>query len=150
MDSRLPKASILHACVIKQQLTISDFEKEILQLSTAVTDHQESASQEPRGASERNEVLIRMEHELVFLKNELMALEKIDPDRICQKVEEGAVVVTDKRIFFVSTSIESVDVNGKSVFGLSIHAPIYAAMKGKVKGEKIEFNGLRYQVLDLY
>lgn len=150
MDSRLPKASILHACVIKQQLTISDFEKEILQLSTAVTDHQESASQEPRGASERNEVLIRMEHELVFLKNELMALEKIDPDRICQKVEEGAVVVTDKRIFFVSTSIESVDVNGKSVFGLSIHAPIYAAMKGKVKGEKIEFNGLRYQILDLY
>lgn len=150
MDSRLPKASILHACVIKQQLTISDFEREILQLSTAVTDHQESASQEPRGASERNEVLIRMEHELVFLKNELMALEKIEPDRICQKVEEGAVVVTDKRIFFVSTSIESVDVNGKSVFGLSIHAPIYAVMKGKVKGEKIEFNGLRYQILDLY
>ncbi|OOG76806.1 hypothetical protein [Algoriphagus sp. A40] len=150
MDSRLPKASILHACVIKQQLTISDFEKEILQLSAAVTDHQESASQEPRGASERNEVLIRMEHELVFLKNELMALEKIDPDRICQKVEEGAVIVTDQRIFFISTSIESVDVNGKSVFGLSVHAPIYVAMKGKVKGEKIEFNGLRYQILDIF
>lgn len=150
MDLRLPKAVILHACVIKQQLTISDFEKEILQLSAAVTDHQESASQAPRGATERNEVLIRMEHELVFLKNELMALEKIDPDRICQKVEEGAVIVTDQRVFFVSTSIESVDVNGKSVFGLSVHAPIYAAMKGKVKGEKIEFNGLQYQILDLY
>ena len=150
MDSRLSKRSILRACIIKQQLTISDFEMEIEQLSSAVTDRQESASQEPRGASERNEVLVRMEHELVFLKNELMALEKIDPERICQKVEEGAIVVTDQRVFFVSTSIESVDVNGKSVFGLSIHAPIYGAMKGKVKGEKIEFNGLRYQILDLY
>lgn len=150
MDTGLSKASILRACIIKQQLTISDFEKEVTQLSAAVIDHQESASQEPRGASERNEVLIRMEHELVFLKNELMALEKIDPDRICTKVEEGAVIVTDQRIFFVSTSIESVEVNGKSVFGLSVHAPIYAAMKGKVKGERIEFNGLRYNILDIY
>ena len=149
-DSRLSKASILHACIIKQQLTISDFEKEIKQLSAAVTDHRESASQEPRGASERNEVLVRMEHELVFLKNELMALEKIDPDHICQKVEEGAVIVTDQRVFFISTSIESVDVNGKSVFGLSVHAPIYVAMKGKVKGDRIEFSGLRYQILDIY
>ncbi len=150
MDARLSKASILHACVIKQQLTISDFEKEAAQLRAAVTDQQESASQQPRGASERNEVLIRMEHEVVFLKNELMALEKIDPDRICQKVEEGAVVVTDQRVFFISTSIESVEVNGKSVFGLSVHAPIYAAMKGKTKGERIEFNGLRYRILDIY
>lgn len=150
MDSRLSKSSILHACIIKQQLTISDFEKEVAQLSEAVTDHQESASQEPRGASERNEVLVRMEHELVFLKNELMALEKIDPDRVCTKVEEGAVIVTDQRLFFISTSIESVDVNGTSVFGLSVHAPIYAAMKGKVKGDRIEYNGLRYSILDIY
>lgn len=150
MDSRLSKRSILRTCIIKQQLTISDFEMEIEQLSSAVTDRQESASQEPRGASERNEVLVRMEHELVFLKNELMALEQIDPNLICDKVEEGAVLVTDKRVFFVSTSIESVDVNGQSVFGLSVHAPIYAAMKGKVKGEKIEFNGLRYDILDVY
>jgi hypothetical protein len=30
------------------------------------------------------------------------------------------------------------------------HAPIYAEMKGKAKGDKVEFNGLRYQILDVY
>jgi hypothetical protein len=150
MNSRLSKSSILHACTIKQQLTISDFEKEILRLKSEVTTKDESESQGGRGTSEQNELLVRMEHELLFLKNELMILANIDPDQVCEKIEEGAVVVTDQRIFFVSTSIESVDVNEVSVFGLSVHAPIFTEMKGKKKGEIIEFHGLRYQILDIY
>lgn len=150
MDSRLSKSSILHACIIKQQLTISDFEKEIARLRSEVTTKDESESQGGRGTSEQNELLVRVEHELLFLRNELMTLENIDPEEVCEKIEEGAVVVTDQRIFFVSTSIESVEVNGKSVFGLSVHAPIYVEMKGKKKGEIIEYKGLRYQILDVY
>lgn len=150
MDSRLSKSSILHACTIKQQMTISDFEKEIARLRSEVTTKDESESQGRRGNSEQNDLLVRVEHELLFLRNELMTLENIDPEEVCEKIEEGAVVVTDQRIFFVSTSIESVEVNGKSVFGLSVHAPIYADMKDKKKGETIEYKGLRYQILDVY
>ncbi|MDO8968550.1 hypothetical protein [Algoriphagus sp.] len=150
MNSRLSKSSILHACTIKQQMTISDFEKEVARLKSEVTTRDESPSQGNRGASEQNELLVRMEHELLFLRNELMTLGNIDPDLICEEIEVGAVVVTDQRIFFVSTSIESVDINEKSVFGLSVHAPIYAEMKGKKKGELIEYNGLRYKILDVY
>ena len=150
MDPRLSKSSILHACIIKQQLTISDFEKEINRLKSEVTTKDESESQGGRGTSEQNELLVRMEHELLFLKNELMTLENIDSDQICDRIQEGAVVVTDQRIFFVSTSIETVDVNESSVFGLSTHAPIYSEMKGKKKGDTIQFNGLRYQILDVY
>jgi hypothetical protein len=150
MDSRLSKSSILHACTIKQQLTISDFEKEIVRLKSEVTTKDESESQGGRGTSEQNDLLVRMEHELLFLKNELMTLGNIDPDQVCEIIEEGAVVVTDQRTFFVSTSIETVDVNEESIFGLSVHAPIYSNMKGKKKGETIEYNGLRYQILDVY
>lgn len=150
MDSRLSKSSILHACIIKQQLTISDFEKEVERLKSDVTTKDESESQGSRGSSEQNDLLVRMEHELLFLKNELMTLENIDAGQVCDKIAEGAVVVTDQRTFFVSTSIESVDVNEQSVFGLSTHAPIYTEMKGKKKGEIIQFNGLRYQILDVY
>jgi len=150
MDSRLSKSSILHACTIKQQLTISDLEKEIVRLKSEVTTKDESESQGGRGTSEQNDLLVRMEHELLFLKNELMTLGNIDPDQVCEIIEEGAVVVTDQRTFFVSTSIETVDVNEESIFGLSVHAPIYSNMKGKKKGETIEYNGLRYQILDVY
>jgi hypothetical protein len=150
MDSRLSKSSILHACTIKQQLTISDFEKEVARLKSEVTTKDESASQGGRGTSEHNELLVRMEHELLFLRNELMVLENIDPESVTEEIGEGSVIETDQRIFFVSTSIESVEVNGKSVFGLSVHAPIYPEMKGKKKGDTIEYNGLRYQILDVY
>lgn len=150
MDSRLSKSSILRACTIKQQMTISDFEKEVARLRSEVTTKDESESQGGRGTTEQNDLLVRMEHELLFLRNELMTLENIDPEEESDKIEEGAVVVTDQRTFFVSTSIESVEVNGKSVFGLSVHAPIYADMKDKKKGEIIEYKGLRYQILDVY
>lgn len=150
MNSRLSKSSILQACTNKQHRTISDFEKEIARLKTEVTTKDESESQGGRGTTEQNDMLVRMEHELLFLKNELMTLENIDSDQESDVIEEGAVVVTDQRVFFVSTSIESVEVDGKSVFGLSVHAPIYDDMKGKKKNEVIEYNGLRYQILDVY
>jgi hypothetical protein len=127
-ESRISKNLILHACTIKQQLTIADFEKEIEAIKDEVTAHSETASQEHRGAAEQNSLLVRLEHELLFLKNELMLLESLDEDKISAVVEPGAVVVTDQRIFFISTSIEEVEVNGKNVFGLSTHAPIYAEM----------------------
>ncbi|MCU0401356.1 MAG: hypothetical protein MUE75_10170 [Algoriphagus sp.] len=149
-DTRISKAQLLHACMIKQQLIISDFEYEIKNLRTEITRHDDIASQEHRGTPERNEILVRMEHELMFLKNELMTLEKIDEDKQCDEVELGAVVVTDQRIFFISTSVDFAEVNGQSFFGISTKAPIYHLMKGKKEGDCFEFSGVRYRILDVY
>lgn len=149
-DSRISKASILRACLIKQELTIDDFEKEAAQIKADITSRDETASQETKSSSERNELLVRMEREIVFLKNELMGLQAIDPTKTNKVVEPGAVVVTDQRIFFISTSIEQVEVNGQSVFGISLKAPIYGNMKGKKKGESFSFGGVNYKILDLY
>ncbi|MBC6366992.1 hypothetical protein [Algoriphagus sp. AK58] len=149
-DARISKASMLHASLIKQQLIISDFEKEIENLKGEIIAREEIASQEHRGGAERNEMLVRMEHELVFLKNELMTLEGIDEEKVSEKVELGAVVVTDQRIFFVSTSVDLLEVNGQSLFGISTKAPIYHVMKGKTKGDTFDYGGVRYQIRDVY
>lgn len=149
-DTRISKAQMLHACMIKQQLIISDFEHEVKNLRSEITRRDEIASQDHRGTPERNEMLVRMEHELVFLKNELMTLEAIDEEKQSDEVEPGAVVVTDQRIFFISTSVDLVEVNGQSFFGISTKAPIYHTMKGKKEGEYFEFSGVRYRILDVY
>ena len=94
--------------------------------------------------------LVRMEHELMFLKNELTTLEAIDEEKPCDEVEIGAVVVTDQRIFFICTSVDVVEVNGQSFFGISTKAPIYHVMKGKKEGDCFEFSGVRYLILDVY
>ena len=149
-DTRIPKDRILHACAIKQQLIIADFEQEVQNIRSEITNHDEIASQEHRGFTERNEMLVRLEHELLFLNNERVVLDSIDPDKHSEIVESGAVVVTDQRVFFVSTSVDLVEVNGNSLFGISTKAPIYASMKGKKAGEFFEFGGVRYLILDIY
>jgi transcription elongation GreA/GreB family factor len=141
---------MLNACLFKQQLIIADFEHEVKNLRTEITRHDDIASQEHRSTPERNEMLVRMEHELMFLKNELTTLESIDEEKPCDEVEIGAVVVTDQRIFFICTSVDIVEVNGQSFFGISTKAPIYHSMKGKKEGDCFEFSGVRYLVLDVY
>ncbi len=149
-ETRISKDRILDACAIKQQLIISDFEQEVKNIRSEITNHDEIASQEHRGSAERNEMLVRLEHELFFLNNERITLESIDPEKNSDQVEPGAVVVTDQRIFFVSTSVDLVEVNGNSLFGISTKAPIYAYMKGKKAGDFFEFGGVRYLILDIY
>lgn len=148
--TRIARHEILDACIVKQQLTIDDFEKEVLSLRNEITDHSEIASQEHRGGAERNEMLVRMEKELNFLKNELRVLENIDPDLEHNQVQLGAVVITDQRIFFISTSVELVEVNGHCLYGISTKAPIFASMRGKKTGDAFEHAGVRYLILDVY
>lgn len=69
--------------------------------------------------------------EMELLQNMLPTIEDINGT-----VKLGSVVVTDKDIFFVSASIERIEVDGQSVFGLSTQSPLCQAMDGKKAGEK--------------
>ncbi|NVJ86353.1 MAG: hypothetical protein HWE15_08615 [Algoriphagus sp.] len=149
-SDRLSKKSIIEACKQKQKQTIADFDQELKNIRENLTNHDESASQSQKGSSSDNEMIVRLEHELMFLKKELQTLDSIDPEKILERVNEGAVVETDQRIFFVSTSIEQFDVEGKSLFGISTKAPIFPVMQGKVEGDSFEYGGIRYFILDVY
>lgn len=150
MSPRIDKAAIHHACMVKQQHLIADFEKEIASLKKEMFTHDVSQSQGDSSAVERNELLVRYENELIFLNNELQTLESIDPSKETDKVELGSVVVTDLRIFYVCVSIEQFVVNGHDIFGLSVNAPIYEAMSQASKEDLITFNGTDYKILDIY
>lgn len=150
MKDRPEKKSIIHASVIKQQLEIEDFEKEITALKKEIYSHNETPSQGDSSAAERTEVLLRYENEVGFLKEELEILENIDPNEKLDEIGPGAVVVTNQRVFFVSVSIEQVEVNGIDIFGLSTKAPIFQALRGKKAGDKLDFNGIHYDIQDVY
>lgn len=150
MEARIPKSTILHACIIKQQLIIANFENEIKNLKDEIYGQDVIPSQSDYSAAERTEVLERYERELAFLREELLALERINPNQTFDKVQPGAVVVTNHQIFFVSVSIEQIEVNDTIVFGLSVEAPIYQAMKFKQAGEQFSFNSREYTIIDVY
>ena len=81
---------------------------------------------------------------------EMGILKSINPDQVNNKVEPGAVVVTNKRIFFIAVSVEKIEVDGQEIFGISTKAPIYSAMIDLKKGDQFEFNGVSYKIHDIY
>lgn len=146
----LSKPQILQACIQKQERTIEDFERGIAELKNQLCSQEESESQEHRPSPERRELLLRMEHELAFLNYEMAVLRQIEEDKSLDVVDMGAVVVTNQRTFFISASIERVEIEGLTVIGISQKAPIYQVMKGKKAGESFDYGGVRFEILEVY
>ena len=146
----LSKPQILQACIQKQERIIEDFERGIAELKNQLSSQEESESQEHRPSPERRELFLRMEHELAFLNYEMAVLRHIEEDKSLDVVDLGAVVVTNHRTFFISASIERVEIEGLTVIGISQKAPIYQVMKGKKAGESFDYGGVRFEILEVY
>lgn len=147
---RLSKSLLRSACLHKQDLLLTDFEQEIHRLTEEITSGKEMPSQDQAGRTEPNELLVRLEHEVIFAKKEQAILESLDVEREFTEVELGAVVVTDQQVLYVSSSMEKIEVDGIEFFGISTQAPIYAAMKGKQSGDSFTYSGVTYHILEVY
>lgn len=150
MSALLSKASIVRACIQKQEDLLKHFNKEINSIKAELTDHDTIPSQDGHSKAERTDVLNTYEKEMAFLQEELTILQNLDWQKDKDTVEPGAVVVTDKQTFFISVSIEDVEIDGNTVFGISTAAPLYAEMRGLKKGDSFEFNGRKYNISEIY
>jgi len=147
---RLSKSLLRSACLRKQDILLTDFEQEINRLTEEITRGKEMPSQEQEGRTESNELLVRLEHEVIFAKKEQIILESLDVEREFTQVEPGAVVVTEQQVFYISSSMEKIEVDGVEFFGISTQAPIYAAMKGRQSGDSFTYSGVTYRMLEVY
>lgn len=77
------------------------------------------------------------------LEDSLLALNNIE-NKGYTAVESGALVETDATSFLICTALREVNVDGKSVVGISIQAPIFQAIDGKKAGDSIDFNGTKF------
>jgi hypothetical protein len=150
MHQRISKADILAACVKKQQALIDNFNQRIEDVNADAYAHSEPPSQSDGGSDSPEALLQVMMQELNFVQYEMGILRGIDPENGADHVERGAVVVTDKRIFFISVSSEEIEIGGNKVFGMSEKAPLYALMKGLKKGDSFQFNETKYTIEDIY
>jgi hypothetical protein len=151
METRIPKQAIFEACIKRQEELIANFSGEFDEMNEDLRDQDTIASQADHNeAAEQADMRSAMNRELEFLHFEMKMLNDLDLEKEYRSVEPGAVVVTDQRVFFISVSIEEVSVGDHKVFGLSTEAPIYAQMRGKVKGDSFTMNQHTYRILDLY
>jgi hypothetical protein len=152
MDKLAFKKDILKSGIEKQLELISDFRSSIDELKSTSKNINETQfdSQQASYNDETNERVDLMTGQLNFAVDELHILHQIDPEEIHDTIHVGSVVHTDKRIFFVSVSLEELVVNGTDVFGISTKAPIYAKMQGLKSGDSFKVNNFEYQIEEVY
>ena len=66
------------------------------------------------------------------------------------RVEHGAVVITDRQAFLLSIGAGKFMVDNKVFFAISAQTPIYAALKGKQVGDSLIFNGLSQTIKEIF
>jgi hypothetical protein len=81
---------------------------------------------------------------------ECSILKKIDPSKIKERVEFGAIIMTQKSNFFVSISSGKIELDGVVYYAISPAVPLFKVMNGLKKGDTFEFNGQKQSIVDLF
>ncbi|MEM9896309.1 MAG: hypothetical protein AAF789_08060 [Bacteroidota bacterium] len=78
------------------------------------------------------------------------ALNIIDASKKCLQIAEGAVFELNKKIYFISAPLGELYVDGRSVFYLSMRAPLLKELSGKKQGDEIFFNREKMKIEKVY
>lgn len=120
-----------------------------LRSATIMDELHETASQSEMTRVADIELLDRFGERLERLESQLLSLQQMDAHAHMEVIDLGAVVCTDQRNFLIGPSIEEFQADGRTFLGLTPEAPMFAAMRGKRKGDRVDFGGTAYTVLDV-
>lgn len=76
-------------------------------------------------------------------------LERIDPEKGCEKVEFGALVVTDKQKMFISVGLGKFTFDGVDYYVISPAVPFFKAMEGMRAGDTFEFRNQKFTIKEI-
>jgi hypothetical protein len=149
MDLIELKIKLHQKCVEKQ--------KEILENAKAAMDEAQTAANEygaPRDRydSFRAQLLRKRDlHAAQYEKalNELDFLEKLDPSNLNKELTINTLAITSKQKFYVSVGLGKIILTEGEFYAISPLAPIYQALKEKVTGDTVTFNGQKITIVDL-
>src|SRR5688572_11795343 len=158
MRTKIEKAALkkrmLEACISKQQSLIKDFRKrlEALLVTEGLGNEESYDSTEHSHMSLQMDEASGLTETLRFAEDEMKQLMFLEhsAEETTTRIEPGAAVVTNVATFYASVSIEQFKVDGETFIGLSVHSPLYIAMKGKDIGEKVFYSGKEYIIRDIF
>lgn len=87
-----------------------------------------------------NEVLKQQD----FLKT---SFDKLRMTKKFNKAEKGAIVKTEKGLFFISVSLGEVTFENQKIICISPESPLAKAMNGKQKGDVFSLNNINQKIL---
>lgn len=143
------KERLVEKCIAEQTKVVDNLKKEIDDAQQQSNDYGQ-----PRDRYDAYKTKLMRQIEL-FSKQLLQAnfvidaLHKIPADKRNEKVEFGALVITNKQKIFVSAGLGKIDLEGEIYFAISPNVPIYNALKDKKAGDSVIFNNLNFEIIEI-
>lgn len=149
MDLLELKVKIYQRCIEKQ--------KELLENSRSAMDDAQKAANEygppkDRYDSFRTQLLRKRDlyaEQYEKALKEYRHLEVLNPETENNLVEVNTLVITNKQRLYVSIGLGKIELPEGDFFVVSPLAPIFQALRGKRKGESINFNGQKIEVKEV-
>lgn len=91
--------------------------------------------------------LEKQETQLAKLRLLEVDLARVSLDRTFDRVGFGSLVTTDQGVYFIAIGLGAVNVEGETVYGISLQSPIGQALKDKRVADEVVFGGKRMRVL---
>ena len=70
--------------------------------------------------------------------------------RTSEEIKEGAVVETKEAIYFIGFTFAPIALEDKSIFGVSLEAPVFNNNEGKKKGDELVLKDTKQKILNIY
>ncbi len=130
-------------------------DEKITALQSALKDLQQGAENDSKStAGDKHETaraMMQLEqehlgkqlHALLLQKKQLDQLQPADPLKVASS---GALIETDKGLFYLSTALGKIQTNTAMAIALSPQSPLGAKWIGKKAGDKVTMNTMEYVV----
>lgn len=138
--------------VLKLRLTekIQKFEQLIESTRASNNDTKSSMGDKyETGREMLQQEINNLQRQLNEANNQQTALQKINADP-CTKVQNGALVKTDRGLFYISASVGEIIYDNQKIMTVSIESPLAKSMSALNKGQNFSLNNNSQTIIEIW
>lgn len=150
MDKKILKKNIMKSCIDILETNIKTSKDRIQEIIQTANDYEGDHDMfDPFKEEMMKKKDLQVKQMEKFLED-LKLVKKVDPNKICKKVEFGAVIITDKQKMFVSAALGKISVEEESYYAISTQVPVFKAMKDLKSGDTFNINNNTFTIKDIF
>lgn len=146
----MDKSKIFSIIQNKLSEKIDNFERLIAETRASSNDTKSSMGDKYETSREMlQQEINNLQIQLNEIKKQQDFLKTIIP-KISEKVEKGAVVETDRGLYFIAVSLGEIVFDHKKIVAISPESPLAKAMHGKTKSEIVTINNINQTIKNIW
>lgn len=150
MDKLVQKRKIVESCIQSLENSAQDVRNTIDEIIQIAADYEGDHDMfDPFKDDMMKKKDLHVEKLQKYL-DDIKLMHKLDPKRLCEQVEFGAVVITDKQKMFIAAALGKITIDNETYYAISTQVPVFKAMQGLKKGEMFTINNNQFKIIDLF